>query len=234
MMKQKLWFWGVILVGMLVTLPGCALLSKSAPLEARYFSPDVETPPPGPENQAPGALRLRLGQVQSGGHLRERMVYRSSGEEVGYYNDRRWTERPEAYLRRALSRSLFEVHGVTRVVSGAAPTLDAELVAFEEIKGEKHKVRVQIVMRLDDVTMGSTQRTITVEQEVVGTNEEDPQPVVQALSRALADAVAQISDEVVERLAQLPSLEPASEPPSGTTTTTLRTTSTPSEPAPEK
>ena len=234
MMKQKLWFWEVIFVGMLAALPGCALLSKTAPLDARYFSPDVETPPPGPQNQATGAPRLRLGQVQSGGHLRERMVYRSSDEEVGYYDDRRWTERPEAYLRRALSRSLFEVHGITRVVSGAAPTLDAELVAFEEIKSDQHKVRVQVVMRLDDATMGSTQRTITVERDVAGTDDEDPQPVVQALSRALADAVAQISDEVVDGLAKQPSLDHAPEPLSGTTTTYLRTTSSALATAPGK
>jgi cholesterol transport system auxiliary component len=228
-MKQQLWFSVAVLASTLTAAPGCAFFGKNAPVVPRYFAPEVETPAKSSETRPSSDKRLRLGRIQAGTHLHERMAYRTSTEEVGYYMERRWTERPEIYLRRALSRSLFEVRGVTRAVSGAAPTLEAELVAFDEIKGTEHKVRVQIVMSLDDVTMGSMERTITVEQEVESSDKDDPQPVVQALGRALSDAVAQICDLVVERLAQMPPLDPAPTPPAGTTTTTLTTTTAPTE-----
>lgn len=233
-MKQNRWFSAAILGTALAGMTGCALLGKSAPLAPRYFAVEVELPRQDVESRPSGEAQLRLGRIQAGTHLRERMVYRTSAEEVGYYNERRWTERPEAYLRRALSRSLFEVHGITRAVSGAAPTLDAELVAFEEIKGTEHKVRVRIVMTLEDTQTGSLERTITVEREVSGTNEDDPQLVVQALGHALSDAVMQMSDQVVERLSEVPPQEPAPSPPAGTTTTTLTTTSSPPKVEPKE
>ncbi|MEY2936160.1 MAG: hypothetical protein RL033_6909, partial [Pseudomonadota bacterium] len=88
---------------------GCALLSKSQPFSPRYFSPDAEetaaqhtaakqtaaasTSPP---------LELRLGQIDAAAHLEERIAYRPSQGELGYYDSWRWTEPPQAYLRRAL------------------------------------------------------------------------------------------------------------------------------------
>src|SRR4029077_4048150 len=117
---------------------GCALLSKAAPLQPRYFSledgPLASNRGAALRSPTSGAMQLRLGRVSAGPHLRERIVYRDSDHELGYYEDRRWTERPETYLRRALARALFEERGLLRVVSGGAPTLEVELVAFEEIR----------------------------------------------------------------------------------------------------
>ena len=224
-----------ILWSSVVTLPACALLGKNPPLVPRYFTPAIETPAPKSEAPPQSDQRLRLGRVEASAHLRERMAYRTSGQEIGYYNERRWTERPESYLRRSLSRSLFEIRGVTRAVSGAAPTLDAELVAFEEIKGDSHRVRVEVVMSLDDPTLGSVQRTVTVEREVSGDDQDDPTPVVQALAQALSEAVEQICDRVIERLAQLPPQGPPPNPaPAGTSTTTLTTESTPAPATPKR
>jgi cholesterol transport system auxiliary component len=232
-MKANHRFPVALLCSLSLALPACALLGKNPPLTPRYFTPDVEAPPPAAVSPPISDRRLRLGRIQAGAHLRERMAYRTSEQELGYYNERRWTERPESYLRRALSRSLFEVRGVSRAVSGAAPTLDAELIAFEELKGETHRVRVQIVMTLDDATLGSIERTITVERKIEGSDEEDPTPVVQALAQALSAAVEQICDQVVERLLQLPPLAPAPTPPPGTSSTTITSTTAPA-PAPGK
>lgn len=230
-MKANRWFPVALLCIFAFALPGCALLGKNPPLVPRYFTPDIEPTPPKSESELDADMRLRLGRIQAGAHLRERMAYRTSAEEIGYYSERRWTERPESYLRRALSRSLFEVRGVARAVSGAAPTLDAELVSFEEIKGDSHRVRVQIVMTLDDSQMGSLERTITVEREVAGADEADPAPVVQALGKALSEAVEQICDQVVERLAQMEPLPPPPNPPAGTSSTTITSTTLPPDPA---
>lgn len=212
-MNAKTRLMHLALVGSLA-LPSCALLTKGSPIVPRYFSADVDLTSEGSEvSESSGEKRLRLGRIISGPHLRERMAYRTSDEEMGFYNDRRWTERPETYLRRALSQALFEASGLTRTVSGSAPNLDAELIAFEEIKGDEHKVRVQIAMNLDGLPNGSLTRTITVEREVAGNNDEDPAPVVRALSAALAEAVGETREKVLAQLALMPAADAPETPP---------------------
>lgn len=194
----------VVLVFALSTLgclSGCALLSKSAPITPRYFTPDL-SPSTGQASSVPqSGKKLRMGSIKAGPHLRERMAYRTSEQEVAYYNERRWTERPEAYLRRALSRSLFEEHGFVRAISGASHILDAELVAFEEIKTTDHLVRVEVVINLYDIEGGHLQRTVTNQRKVDG-NEDEPEAVVRALSEALHAVVSEIAETTSEHLSQ--------------------------------
>jgi len=85
----------------LLALPstGCALTSKAEVLTARYFSAEPARTARSPH--APAGLELRLGQVSAASHLDERIAYRVGGSEMGFYEDQRWTENPEAYLRRS-------------------------------------------------------------------------------------------------------------------------------------
>src|SRR4051812_29143552 len=109
---------------------GCALLNKAEPLTPRYFSAEPSGPGAGAAVERAAALRdasapareLKLGRVTSASYLGERLVFRDSAYELGFYEDRRWTEKPEAYFRRALSRALYEDGGFRRVVSGVGPT----------------------------------------------------------------------------------------------------------------
>src|SRR6201989_40623 len=98
------------LVFLASALAGCALLGKNEPLVPRYYTPEYDGDAPSPF--ARSDLELRLGRVEGWSHVRERMAIRSSNRELFYYEDRHWTERPEIYLRRALSRALFEERGV--------------------------------------------------------------------------------------------------------------------------
>lgn len=185
------------------SLSGCALLSKSEPLAPRYFTPDLSPRTDEPNSEHKSGQKLRLGSVKAGPHLRERMAYRTSEQEVAYYNERRWTERPEAYLSRALSRSLFEEHGFVRAISGASHTLDAELVSFEEIKTADHVVRVQVVINLYDMAGGHLQRTVQSEKKVEE-RKDDPEAVVLALSDALRSVVSEITKTAKEHFSQSP------------------------------
>jgi cholesterol transport system auxiliary component len=191
-------------------LTACALLSKAEPLVPRYFTPEngstASTAPRAPVRAPASETRqLRLGRVMGGSQLRERIMFRDSAHGLGYYEDRRWTERPEAYLRRALARTLFEERGLVRVVSGSAPTLEAELVAFEDILAPEHKARVQVIITLDGDRVGSLQETITVEQPVPGDAQaDDADAMIDALAIALGRCVAQIADRVMAKLVVTP------------------------------
>jgi cholesterol transport system auxiliary component len=185
-----------------LALPGCALLGKSEPVVPHYFTPgyDGEAAPA----VAPAGLQLRLGRVEGWTHLRERMVARSAAHEISYSEDRRWTERPEVYLRRALARTLFEERGLVESLSGRAVTLDVELIAFEEME-QPHQVRLQAGLVLRDDRIGLLRETITVERPVAGSaGNGQVTALVEAFSQALRAGVTQIADHVVARLAAQP------------------------------
>ncbi|HEX3759373.1 MAG TPA: ABC-type transport auxiliary lipoprotein family protein, partial [Kofleriaceae bacterium] len=133
-------------------LAGCALSSKAKPLELHYFS--AEPPVAAAAAQrAPAATapRLRLGVVTAADYLRFRIVHRDSAQSVNPYETLRWTEAPREYVRRALGRALFDTGAVAQVIGGAAPVLDVEVTAFEEVvRPGGHTGRVELRYELRD------------------------------------------------------------------------------------
>jgi len=182
---------------------GCALTSKSDPITPRYFSPERPGEVASPGARPPGTPpELRLGRIDGSDHLEERVVFRDSEYELGYYVERRWTEAPEEYLKRRLSRVLFEERGLQRVVTGRAPTLEVQLTAFEEIRKPKRIARVQVIVRLHDQRIVRWEETLTVNQPIADKGDaEDPDPMVEAIGQALRSAVDRIADRVVRELA---------------------------------
>jgi len=191
------------------TVAGCALTSKSDPLTPRYFSPDES------RSRAPVAAvastserdaetqttELRLGRITAASYLGERIVFRDSNYELGYYEERRWTERPEAYLRRAVARALFEDRGLRRVVSGVGPALDIELSELAELRSPP-VVRVRATYVLYDERLVRRQATITIERPIpdATTPSKSAETSARAMADALGDAVNQIADRVTADL----------------------------------
>src|SRR5689334_5933836 len=105
-------------------------------MDIRYFTPTWKEATPSAGRQSAEGPRLRLGRISASSHLRNRMVYRLSDVEVAVYEDRRWTERPEEYVRRALMQALFEERPIVHAVSGVGPAIDVELLAFDEVHGK--------------------------------------------------------------------------------------------------
>jgi cholesterol transport system auxiliary component len=182
---------------------GCALLSKSAPIKPRYFSPERPGDVPQAASLQTGPpAELRLGRVGSVANLEEMLVFRDSPREVGYYRLRRWSEAPEQYLRRRLARVLFEERGLREVVGGGGPTLDVKLTAFEEVRGPRRRARVQVIARLHDDRLVTWEETVTVELPVVVARGGDPADAsVEAIGKALRATVDRIADRVVLELA---------------------------------
>ncbi len=182
---------------------GCALTSKADVISPRYFSAEPSHAAP-PERSAQ-AFELRLGQVSSASHLDERVAYRVGGSEMGFYEDRRWTEIPEAYLRRALERDLFEERGLSRIVAGEAPTLDVELTAFEELRGSPIRAHVTLTFSLRDERRSVIERTLDLEQPVASRSGADPaQSLAETLTATLAEAVREVGRDVVQKLGAAP------------------------------
>lgn len=182
--------------------PGCALTSKSVPISPRYFSPERPADPARASAKPAGApLELRLGRISSSSHLDERLVFRDSDYELGYYEERRWTEDPEEYLRRRLGRVLFEERGLRHVIGGMAPTLEVELTAFEEIRTPKRTARVQLTARLQDARLVRWEETLTVDQPIPEDSKGDAaDAMVAAIGTALGSVVDRIADRVMTEL----------------------------------
>lgn len=184
--------------------PSCALTSKSEVLDVRWYTPERVKPRlTGAEaNAAAGApVTLELGRVTAGSHLREKMAYRDARFEVGYYEDRRWTERPEAFVRRELGRTLFEERGLRRSIGGgSAPTLEIEVLAFEEIRAKPvHAARVQVRMILHDGHDVLHEETITVDKPLAA-DDTKVEDFVAGISDALDAACAAIADRTTQVL----------------------------------
>jgi cholesterol transport system auxiliary component len=188
------------LSGLLVS--GCALLTKSEPVVPRYFSPELAESPAKPKAASTGAqLSVRLGRVGGGSYLKERMVYRDASHEFGFYEDRRWTERPEVYLQRALEGALYEEGGMRRALASTAPTLTADLVEFEEVRGDAPHVRLRVTYALHDEQTVFFERTLTIERPLAGGSDAArPDRTAAALGEALHEAVGRIRGEVVSGL----------------------------------
>lgn len=181
-----------LVVLVVLALSGCALLGKNEPFEPSYYSPVLVTASAaGPEAPALDGAPLHLRSVEASDHLAERLVFRGSAVEYGFYETRRWTERPSDYLRRSLERALFESGARRRTSSSRATTLEVELTAFEEVVGPPVTVRVALVLTLTDGEgLGLVQRTLEVTRRADG---DDAEAVVTALGLALR----QVVDEAV-------------------------------------
>lgn len=239
---SKVAAFGAVLA-MAVGSAGCALTSKADVVNIRYFSPEVVKPkltgadastgPAAPG--APGrnnALEVRLGRVSSGSNLRERIAYRDAAYELGYYEDSRWTERPETFVRRELGRTLYEEHGLRRVFGGAAATLDVEVIAFDDLRlSTGRAARVQLKVILSDDSGVVYEETMTVDRPVT-TTKPTIEDMVAAMAGALDTAAEQVTVKVEQALAKrraetAAAAEAAATPaPATTTTTTIQATTT--------
>lgn len=203
-------------LGIAALAAGCALTSKSDSVILRYFTPErvsVRTPPPAPPAAASSAgpgLQLHLGRVVTVTYLRERIAFRDSDYEIGFYDDLRWTERPDAYVKRAMVRALFEDQPIKQIVSGSGPTLDVEVTAFEELRIPRHAARVEITWRLYDAFSVLAQKTVLVERPIA----EPPSTInASAVATAMSEALSlAVKDAVAGVVVALPP-SPVPEPP---------------------
>jgi cholesterol transport system auxiliary component len=215
---MKRWIGAALLAALAVHGVGCALLNKSDSVYVRYFTPEprergesVLAP-----TSSPGAngLSVRLGRVNALSYLKDRIAFRDADYEVGFHDLWQWTEKPESYLRFGMERALFEQHGVHEIISGAGPTLELELDAFDEVRSPRHVARVQVTWLLYGDQTVLVQNTVTVDRAIpAGAHAEDPKPLVSAMSDALRDVIAEVVASVMPVLARVDAEGEAGAPP---------------------
>jgi ABC-type uncharacterized transport system auxiliary subunit len=189
-MSRALTFVAVVLA--LAAVTDCALMQRGKPLEVTYYTPEQIAPGVANRQTAWGPA-LRLGRVASKPDIGTRIAYGDGLHEVRYYDARRWTLQPEIYVRRSLTRGLFEESGFRRAIDGDAPSLDVEILAFQEVTTpERHEARVAlgVVLSADRVLY---EGTIAASQPVESDGFEG---FVSAMARALD----QCSNEVAGRV----------------------------------
>jgi cholesterol transport system auxiliary component len=191
-----------LVIGLTLT-SACALLSKSEPRSPRYFSPEAVSPAPGAASAqgGGGGLELRIGRVSGQEYLRDKIVHRDSEYELGYYDGRLWTERPDWYVRRAVTRAIFEERGVSQVIAGNAPTLDVTVVAFEEVRKPAHVGRVELSYVLYDDRVVKIARSLQIERPIADAKgDAEATNAVSAIADALSAAVESVADAAVTEL----------------------------------
>jgi cholesterol transport system auxiliary component len=178
-----------------LVVAGCALVSRSPPLELRYFSPEAAVPaaPAAPAGAA--RPRLRLGRVEPDANLRYAIVHRDSPVELSPYETLRWTDTPDVYVRRALSRALFEARPLEQAVGGEAPTLEVDVVAFEEVRrGASSAGRVELRYELRDARRVVARGTVAAELPA-------PDGAIEHVVPAIGAAMDRATDELATRIA---------------------------------
>jgi cholesterol transport system auxiliary component len=207
MMGRELATPRVTLILTCLALGGCALASKGEALSPRYFSPTIESAsePIRADRLEHGAVsiqpELRVGRVEPAAYLEERIAYRVSQQELAYYEDRRWTEPPEQFVRRALERELFETQAFRRVLSGPAPTLDVDVLSFEELRQGPRRAHLGLRITLRDERHALLERTVTALAPLeLGATEDEGTALAAAMASALARAAREIAGRVSAEL----------------------------------
>jgi uncharacterized lipoprotein YmbA len=141
---------------------------------------------------------LRMRRVTAAVHLRERMVWRADDVEYGFYESRRWTEQPAAWVEAALANELAGAHGVVCTEHVGALTLDVNLIGFEEVLSP-HGARVGLELNLTSRD-GAKLLATRVEANVPIARDEGGE-VARSMRKALQDAVTEAATAVAAALA---------------------------------
>lgn len=140
---------------------------------------------------------LRMRRVTAAVHLRERIVWRADDVEYGFYESRRWTELPTAWVEAALASELAGAHGIGRTERAGALTLDVNVIGFEEVLSP-HEARVALDLHLES-SGGDTLLAVRIEQRVpIG--RDDGGEVARAMRQALQATVTQAAAAIAAAL----------------------------------
>ena len=181
-------------------LSGCSILSNAPPVQVRWFSPEALDPATPRQSADAGTAKLALGRVTSSALLRNHIVFRRSSVELGTYDDLEWSDYPEAYVRHALVRALYETNRFAEGSGPGVPTLDVDVIGFEEVRrGASRWGRVEMGYELRDGDTILSSGMVTAERPAAAGT--DIGHVVRAIAAALDEATTRLADTAHHSLA---------------------------------
>src|SRR5262249_21833195 len=128
--------------------------------------------------------------------LRERVVWRSSPIEYGFYEQRRWHEHPAYYVERALRAALHKTARVHITDDLRVPSLRVAVSAFDEVLAPAHAAVVEGPASLHE-PHGRVlpERPFVAAVPIAG---DDPAAMAHAMGEALDDVATRIAEAVVD------------------------------------
>jgi ABC-type uncharacterized transport system auxiliary subunit len=180
-------------------LAGCG--SERVPA-TRYYKLDI---PPAPAPDGPSApISLRIEPFRTTSLLRQdRIVYRPSPVEVGFYEYHRWAEPPNDSVTRALAdqltrRRVFQSVQISDGGEKADFVLRGSVDRLQEVDYMGGvRVQVSISAELEDPAQGQTIWSSAASSESVVTKS-DVQAVVAGMSRASQQSITRLAAEVTK------------------------------------
>jgi len=184
-----------VVVGLLA---GCGSVRGPA---VRYYKLDI---PPAPTPAGPSMpVPLRIEPFRTTSLLRQdRIVYRPSPVEVGFYEYHRWAEPPTDTVTKALAdqltgRRLFQSVGISDGAERAAYVLRGSIDRLQEVdyKGAV-RAQVSISVELDDPVRGEKiWSSVATSERIVAKS--DVQAVVAAMGHASQQSIERLVKDVV-------------------------------------
>jgi len=184
-----------VLVGLLA---GCGSVRGPA---VRYYKLDIPPVPAAAGQSVP--VPLRIEPFRTASLLRQdRIVYRPSPVEVGFYEYHRWAEPPTDTVTKALAdqltgRRLFQSVGISDGAERAAYVLRGSIDRLQEVD-YKGAVRAQVTIsvELEDPARGEKIWASVASSECV-VAKSDVQAVVAAMGHASQQSIERLVKDVV-------------------------------------
>src|SRR5246127_5979137 len=177
----------------LITLAGCGRAVKYP----NYYTLHVP-PPPDPPVQEGIRTSLAVREFRSPTYLRQgAIVYKTSPEQIGFYNYHRWAVDPREFLTNAVADNLRASGNFTQVKlydgrSDIDYVLSGRLEKLEELDyGGGVKVEVAISAQMTNLANGATVWSNAV-SEVGTVDKRDVPTVVAEMNRAMERAIEKL------------------------------------------
>lgn len=191
-MKKKL-IASSFAVMALIALAGCGGAVKYP----NYYALHIP-PPPDPPAQEGVRASLAVREFRSPAYLHQgAIVYKTSPEQIGFYNYHRWAADPREVVTNAVTDRLRASGNFTQVkLYDGRPDVDYVLSGtiekLEEVDyGDGIKVEVAIAAQMSNVTTGAAVWTNTVDE--VGTvGQRDVPAVVSEMNRTMERAIERL------------------------------------------
>jgi ABC-type uncharacterized transport system auxiliary subunit len=191
-MEQKLIAIAFVLTA-LITLAGCGGAAKYP----NYYALHIP-PPPDPPAQEGVRASLAVREFRSPTYLHQgAIVYKTSPEQIGFYNYHRWAVDPREFVTNAVADRLRASGNFTEVKlydgrSDVDYVLSGRLEKLEEVDYEGGvKVEVAISAQMTNLTTGAVVWTNTV-SEVGTVGQREVPAVVSEMNRTMERAIEKL------------------------------------------